>query len=170
LSRTRPRTIESAEPATVAHLKREALTMALYLAIVLLAVHLALGDETDKAEDLALIWGTSVGLGLAHLFAYDLTAIFAGRGRMTREDALGAWGIAAAAVFTAIAASVPYLLFDDPADASTGSALVLLGLITVTAYSSGRRAGANRSRAFVLTLVAVGVALVVVVIKHSLTH
>lgn len=46
---------------------RETLTMVLYLAIVLLSVHLARADDADKAEDLALIWGTAVGLGLAHL-------------------------------------------------------------------------------------------------------
>jgi hypothetical protein len=142
--------------------------MVLYLAIVLLSVHLARADDASKAEDLALIWGTAVGLGLAHLFAYDLTAVLA-EGRATSEDLLAGAGQIIAAVLTAFLASIPYLL-TDAADASSVSSLILLGLISMTAYLSARKAGANHPGALLFTVVIVAVAVVVVIIKYSLTH
>ena len=152
------------------HVMRESLTMVLYLAIVLLSVHLARADDADKAEDIALLWGTAIGLGLAHLFAYDLTAIFADRGRMTRVDVLGAVGIAFAVVGTALVASLPYVFIDEPEDASTASTVLLFGLICLTAFSSARRAGANKRWAAVFTVVAAVLAAVTVLIKYTLTH
>jgi len=142
--------------------------MVLYLAIVLLSVHLARADDASKAEDLALLWGTAVGLGLAHLFAYDLTAVVA-EGRLTRDDAFAGAGQIIAVVLTAFLASVPYF-FTDAADASSASSAILFGLISVTAYRSARKAGANHLGASLFTIAIAVVAVVVVIIKYSLTH
>ena len=62
---------------------REAAVMGLYVAIVLLAAVVALPDhggsgrvlEDDHPPLLEIIWGSAIGLALAHWFAFRLTAI-----------------------------------------------------------------------------------------------
>lgn len=144
--------------------------MSLYLAIVLLAVLVGFGGDDDWVDEVALIWGTAIGLGIAHLFAYRLTAVFAAGGRPVAEDYWAALGIAVAVVATATLATVPYLIWGDTADASTGSSVVLMGLIGLAGYRSVRHAGASTPRALLYTaMVLVGAAMVVLV-KFSLTH
>ena len=154
----------------IEQIEREALTMVMYLAIVILAVHLARGDDATASEDVALIWGTAVGLGLAHLFAYDLAAVFAQKSGITREELLSSLGMVAAVVATSVVAILPYLFIGDTDDAATMSSAALGGLIGLTAYSAARRVGANRSRALLMTFAAVGLAAAVVVVKFLLTH
>ena len=68
-------------------LRNEALTMALYVAICLLAALIALPEK--RAGDLpviGIIWGVSVGLALAHWFAFRVSARLIGAGRVRGHD------------------------------------------------------------------------------------
>jgi hypothetical protein len=72
---------ERNDPATVAGpaLVRESLTMGLYITISLLAVLSAKPDGGGSSDVLSLVWGTTLGLTLAHWLAFQLTArLFAG--------------------------------------------------------------------------------------------
>jgi len=67
----------------------EAITMGLYLSIVLLSLLVGFGGDAPRVEELRLLWGTSAGLVLAHYFALRLAGVFArAHPKLTREDAL----------------------------------------------------------------------------------
>lgn len=104
----------------VRELRREAATMALYVSVVLLAELAALPTE-HKPQGwgiVALVWGTTIGLALAHWFAFTVASSALAGGRLRREDLeVGAAGVAGALV-VALAATVPEVLLarDDSGD------------------------------------------------------
>jgi hypothetical protein len=54
------------------HLRKEAWTMALYVTICLLAALTALENVVAvPGQVFGLVWGTTIGLALAHLFAFQ---------------------------------------------------------------------------------------------------
>lgn len=94
---------------TRTHLVREALTMALYLSIVLGAV--LAGGEDNHSNHVRLLWGTGVGLGVAHTFAFRLAAGFTRpNSKTTRDDKLVVGSIVAAVALVCGIASIPFLL------------------------------------------------------------
>jgi hypothetical protein len=69
------------------HLRKEGWTMALYVAICLIAALTAL--ETARAvpgDILGLIWGTTVGLALARLFAFHIAGRLVHYGELPKAD------------------------------------------------------------------------------------
>lgn len=159
----------STEPAHE-HAVREATTMGLYLAIVLLAVLIGFGGDGTRDDELTVLWGTAIGLGIAHLFAVRLTAMFAAGGKPTAEDGWAALGIAVAVVVVTTIATIPYLINPETLAASTASSVLLLGVIGVTAFGSARRAEADRRASWAFTLLTVGIAVIVVAVKYALAH
>src|SRR5262245_31915897 len=110
---------------------REAVIMGLYLSIVLAAEFTGLSHEAH-GEDVVLgvIWGTTVGLALAHVFAFNVAArLFAG-GHLSAESRTAAWTQLAAAGVVALAVSVPFILFgfDTALDVAGFVVAALVGL------------------------------------------
>ena len=61
--------------------------MGLYVAICLLGALIALPThEQDDAEVIAIIWGVTVGLALAHWFAFRVSAALVSDGKVRRRD------------------------------------------------------------------------------------
>ena len=151
------------DPAIV----RESLTMGLYITISLLAVLSTKPPGGGTAAVLTLIWGTTLGLILAHWLAFRLTArLFAGS-TLPSHDRITMVGQAVAALGVACVASVPLLLH-----ASSGPALsrgVLAGLIGLFAFGAARRHGGSHGRATVYALIVVAIALAVAIGKYLLT-
>jgi hypothetical protein len=144
---------------------REAVTMALYVCIVLAAEFVAVADRApDEAWAIGAIWGTAIGVALAHVFAFNLAArLFAG-GRVSSETSRAAWAQLAAAAVVAAVLTLPFLFLPlGPALDSSG--YLLAALIGVTAYVASREAGAGRVRSLVDGLVALAVAMAVVSLK-----
>lgn len=152
------------------HAFREAATVGLYLAIVLLSVLVGFGGEGDQTEEVTVIWATAVGLGLAHLFAFRLTAVAAHRGTFVAEDLWAFLGIVVALVATAGLASLPYAIWGDTLDASTVSTVLLMGVIGFAGFASSRDAGASNLHSLVYTAAVLLGAAIVVGIKSSLAH
>ena len=149
----------------------EAITMGLYLSIVLLTVLVGLGGEGDQAEDLGLLWGTSIGLLLAHWFAVRLTRAFVrARPVPSRNEVRGGAAIAAAAVTATGLASLPYLLDISALTASTAAMIVLLLAIGTTGFASVLRGGGTFARALAFAVLVVAIAAVVVAVKYELAH
>lgn len=158
---------------------RECITMVLYVSIVLLATLAALpsGDsgaaavhDDDGVHGLALgglIWGTTVGLAMAHWFAFHMTALGFGRGKASREDLKGGVAQLAGAAFVALLATIPLLVFDDDLDvqASTFVPAVLIGLAGYLAY---RAAGRSRAQALARGAVVLTIGLAVASMKNIL--
>lgn len=145
--------------------------MGLYLAIVLLALLVGFGgDGSDWIDEVTLIWGTTIGLLVAHLFAYWLSAIMVEGSRPEAEDYWAALGIIGAAAAVGLLATVPYWIWRDSLDASTASSVLLMATIAVAGYWTARHAGAQRPRAALYTAIVLVGAAVAVMVKYTLTH
>jgi hypothetical protein len=143
--------------------------MALYVCIVLAAEFVAVADRAaDESWAIGAIWGTAVGVALAHVFAFNLAArLFAGR-LVSHEVTRAAWAQLGAAATVAAVLSLPFLLLPlGPALDTSG--YLLAGLIGVTAYVASREAGAGRVRSLVDGLVVLAIAVVVVSVKVGLS-
>lgn len=93
-------------------LRREGATMALYVSVVLLAELVALPPEhIPKGWGIvALIWGTTLGLAVAHWFAFTVASSALTDGHVQRQDLeVGAAGVVGA-VLVAVVATIPELL------------------------------------------------------------
>jgi hypothetical protein len=165
----RDETDERHDLATVSDpaIMRESLTMGLYITISLLAVLSTKPHGGGTVAVLTLIWGTTLGLILAHWLAFQLTArLFAGS-RLPSHDRITMVGQAVAALGVACLASVPVLLH-----ANAGHALsrgVLAGLIGLFAFGAARYHGGSGGRATAYALIVVAIALAVAVGKYLLT-
>jgi hypothetical protein len=149
---------------------REAVTMVLYVCIVLAAEFVA-GGDTVKSERFAVevIWGTVIGLALAHVFAFNLAARLLIGGRLSPEVRAAAWAQLAAAAALAVLVTIPFVLF-SLRPALRVDAFLVAGLIGVAAYAASRGSGSGRKRSLVDGLIALGVALVVVSVKVALSN
>jgi hypothetical protein len=146
---------------------RESLTMGLYITISLLAVLSTKPNGGTNAGVLALIWGTTLGLILAHWVAFQLTARLFSGGELPSHDRITMVGQAVAALGVASLASLPLLL-----PTSAGPALsrgVLAGLVGLFAFGTARRHGGSGGRATAYALVVVAIALTVAIAKYLLT-
>lgn len=144
---------------------REAVTMVLYVCIVLAAEFVAGGDDVQSERfALEVIWGTVIGLAVAHVFAFDLAAKLLIGGRLSPEVRAAAWAQLAAAVAIALVVTLPFVLFAlQPA--LRVDAFLVAGIIGVAAYAASRGSGAGRTRALVDGLIALAIAVAVVTIK-----
>ena len=118
-------------------LRKEAWVMALYVAVCLLAALTALAEDSSDGHVRALgvIWGTTIGLALAHAFAFRVSARLVAQGHIRRGDAatVGAQLVGAAAV--AVLATIPVLIWPASAEPSlaAGAAAAGEGLPTAAA-------------------------------------
>ena len=95
--------------------------MALYVAICLLAALIALPDkDAQHAHALQIIWGVTVGLALAHWFAFRVSARLVGSGSVRPHDAESAGAQLAGAAGVALLASIPVIVFPGPLRPSSG--------------------------------------------------
>ena len=87
---------------------REATIMALYLCLVLGAEFIAVDDRVHRVPSaIELIWSTTLGLAVAHLFTFGLVShIFSGR-HLGREAAIAMVWQLLAAIVIATASSIP---------------------------------------------------------------
>ena len=148
---------------------REAVTMALYVGVVLAAEFVAVEEHAvDEPSTVAVIWGTALGVALAHVFAFNLAArLFAG-GRIARETRTAVWAQLASAAAVAFVVTVPFF-FLALGPALEVSGFLLAGLIGITAFVASREAGAGRIRSLVDGLVALAVATAIVSVKVGFT-
>jgi hypothetical protein len=135
-------------------LLREAAIMVLYVAVVEIATLAALPESnlhhgrvtgTVGGALLAVVWGTAIGLALAHWFAFQVAArAFRGE-RHTNLDTHIALAQLGGAVLVAALSSLPALVFSDlTARQTTGD--VPAALVGVVGYLLARRAGSSRFR------------------------
>jgi hypothetical protein len=145
--------------------------MVLYVSIVLMgAIATVPADDLDEDVHVAaVIWGSALGLALAHWFAFNASAhLFRGEG-IAREDlAEGLWEVVAA-VAVAVAATVPLLVLDDTTGAAV-SLIALAAVVTTVAYVASRHGGVSRPRALLRGAVTMVLAVVVAVVKIWLGH
>ncbi len=146
--------------------------MALYISIALLGALVALPDD-DRAMApgphgwalIGLIWGTTVGLALAHWFAFVVAARGMSGGRRTADVELGLAQIAGAAC-VALLATLPILVTSDRSDQEAATLMPTL-VIGLTGYAVARLAGRARVWSAVtgVALALAGIAVAIVKIE-----
>ncbi|HUV17217.1 MAG TPA: hypothetical protein VMW33_01935 [Ilumatobacteraceae bacterium] len=160
----RPPDAPSASSEAV-ELRKEAWVMALYVAVCLLA---ALAAVAEKASDghvraIGIVWGTTIGLALAHAFAFRVSARIVAQGRIRRSDANVVLAQLVGAAGVAVLATIPILLWPATAEFDVVRAVLAL-FISLVGFEVARSSGAGRTRSLLygatLLLAAVSIAVV----------
>jgi len=141
--------------------------MALYVTICVLAALLALPEDEPQGRTLQIIWGVTIGLALAHWFAFRLSARLVGAGHIRAQDVASGGAQLVGAVAVAGLASIPVLLFPKSAELEVAE-FVLGGFLGVVGYAVGRSAGATRTRAVLYAASVLVVALAIAAVKNAL--
>jgi hypothetical protein len=149
---------------------REAVTMALYLSLSLLAVVLALPEGGDPADRTVVrtVLLTSVGLLLAHQVAFRMSSRLVAHGRLDESATtlLGAQ-LAGGAIIT-ILAVVPLIVGGSAAlPVSVG---LLVVFVAVVGYLTARSGQVSRARALLYVAGVVIVVLAVLAVKGLVAH
>lgn len=151
------------------HLTHEAFTMALYVAICLLAALSVVGsDSLDRGQIFELVWGTTVGLAVVHYFSFTVA------GRMVTTDELAERaGVVAAAQLAgaaSVAGVVTLALLVTPTQRELSVAkFVVAAMIGLMGYLVARPSAATRWRAVLFGLVVLVSAVAVAALKIRLS-
>ena len=155
---------------------REAATMVLYVSVVEIAEFAALpeghfvhGRVTGPVggQLLAIVWGTAVGLALAHWFAFRVAAPgFRGDSPTSHDVRIGLVQLGGAALVAAVS-SLPVLLFSDVrAQETIGDVPAII--IGVIGYLVARATGKARLPSVFYGLTALALGIVVALVKSAL--
>lgn len=149
---------------------REAVTMALYVAVSVYAVLVAVAERADhgNVRALSIVWGTAMGLALAHLFAFRVSAELVAKGSLTRQDVRVSLAQFAGAFVVAAIVTVPVVVFPTTAQFDVAR-LLLAGTIATAGYATARRHGATAARSWAHALIVLVVAVAVAVSKNVLS-
>ena len=164
------------------HRRREAITMALYVSITLLAaltvsdsphgsdfLDVLILDHGSDLDALTIVWGTTVGLAIAHWFAFglaeELVHASTDRRAVTRDlrtEITGAFAVAAVATLAVI-------VFPDDFElpAARFATAACIGII---AFVQIRTSGGRWPRAIGVALVALVLAAAVATAKRTIGH
>jgi hypothetical protein len=149
-------------------LRKEALTMALYVAICLMASLIVIPESAvGQTQVVGIIWGVTLGLALAHWFAFRVSARMVGAGTVRSSDVelifaqlFGAGGVA-------LLVSFGVLLLPDSVELQ-GAEYPLAALISLIGFGVARGAGATLLRAVVYALFVLAAAVTIAVLKNLL--
>ena len=149
------------------HLRKEGWTMALYVSICLIAALTALETVTAvPGHILGLVWGTTVGLALAHVFAFRIAGRLVHQG-LPKADRIVSLIQMASAAAVAVIVSVPVLLAPTVTELNWAR-YTCAGIIGVVGYLVARGASRGRMRAVLFGLGVLVVAFAVAALKHAL--
>jgi hypothetical protein len=158
------------EGSEAVELRKEAWVMALYVAVCLLAALAAVAEEASDGHvrALGIVWGTTIGLALAHAFAFRVSARIVAQGRIRRSDANVVLAQLAGAAGVAVLATIPILLW--PATAELDVVRWTLALfISVVGFEVARSSGAGRARSVFYGTTLLVAAVTIAVVKNILS-
>lgn len=142
--------------------------MALYVAICLLgALTVAADRHLADAGVFAIIWGTTIGLAIAHWFAFRLSARLVGDGSIGRHEVEVSVAQLAGAASVGALASVPVVLFGDSAELNAVR-LTVACFIAVVGLLVARTSGASPLRATIYGIGTLVAALTIALVKNAL--
>jgi len=134
-----------------AELLKEAFTMALYVSICLLAALTAVSHPDEEVGAFLIVWGTTLGLAIAHWFAFRVSARLIGAGTIRRHDADISAAQFGGAVAVALLATIPMLLLPNAVEFNVVR-LTLAGFIGVVGFAVARVGGASWLRSSIYGL------------------
>lgn len=157
-------------------LQREFAVMILYVSIVLLATLAALpayygdaaGGGGDEPPLVVIVWSTSIGLALAHWFAFVVGAAGFRGGQLHRHEWELATAHVAGAVLVALATTIPIVATDEISDVRS-AAFAPAVFIGVAGYRVARSAGRSAVASVVAGVIGLMLGLAVAGVKAFLT-
>ena len=149
-------------------LRKEAFTMALYVSICLLAGLLALPERAaEHTSMLGVVWGITLGLAIAHWFAFRVSARLVGAGAVRQADVESAGAQLLGAAVVAVLASLGVLLLPTSVELEFVEFL-LAGFIALVGFAVARGGGASRFKAVVYATTVLVAALLIALLKNVL--
>jgi hypothetical protein len=152
------------------HLRKEASTMALYVAVCLLAALTAAAENAahGHVRVIGLVWGVPMGLAIAHLFAFRVSARLVAHGTVEAGDveAAGAQLLGAAAV--ALLATVPVFLLPSTSELDAVR-LILAFSIALMGFLVAKESGAKTIRSVLYGVTTLIIATAIAVLKNVLS-
>jgi hypothetical protein len=143
---------------------RPATTMMLYVSIVLLAEVAAFPDDLRRLETLAIVWGTTIGLALAHWFAFEFSAV-----RLHRSERGEVWSELGGAALVALITTVPIIVF-PPAVHRQVVPFVIAVVIGFVSYAVERTNGRSRRRSLAFAGIVLLAGLAVAGVKDLISY
>ncbi len=140
--------------------------MALYVCVVLLAALEAVGKDGPTGQSLELVWGTTVGLAVAHVFAFAWASRLLDHGT-ARFRRAGAIAHLTGAVSIAVPVSIVILALPHSTQRD-GARIAAAGLIGIVSYGETRWSGASRPRALGVAVLALAAGITAALIKNSI--
>jgi hypothetical protein len=160
--------MEALPDLSVRNRAREVVTVAFYVSVTLAAELAAASSDDPKTILVGALWGTAVGLALAHWYAQTITAAIA-RGGFHKSDAAEGLREIGAAVGVAFILSLPFLVFATPTALILSRWGVVIGT-SVIALALARSAGAGWTRALVEAAIVFVIGVGVIETKAALSH
>lgn len=160
----------SADPSHDVEVIKEASVMALYVAVCLLAALTAVAESADDSHvrAFAVIWGTTIGLALAHAFAFTLSARLVAHGRLPHRDVVLVTSQVAGAGLVAVVASLPVLLFPPTSELDVARWALAL-FICLVAFAVARQGGAGGRRALGYAAAVLLIAVIIATVKNTIS-
>lgn len=151
------------------HIRREGLTMLLYVCITLLGALAVTDRSSGRGRVLGIVWGTTVGLAAVHWVTFTLAARLAdptareeGNRQLLFAQLSGAAVVAAVATIAVVLLPVEHEL--------QGTRYAVAGLVAAAAFGHARQHGSGRARAAVIAAVALMLAVLAAGLEHALSH
>jgi len=150
---------------------REAVTMALYLSLSLLAVILATSPQAgeSRSELAVTLLLTTLGLLIAHILAFAVSSRLVSQGQLDAESRRSIGAQAGAGLVVAVVVTLPIVLL-SPDISLKVTEFLLLGFVCAVAFMAARQAGVSKGRALLYSGVVVVLAVVVLVVKSLVGH
>jgi len=143
--------------------------MTLYVSVVLLAELVALPEGIVGWELVAIVWGTTIGLLIAHAFAFQVATHGMSGGWLRGEERIAVLLELAGVASVAAIASAPVVLFGDSIQ-HTGVSFAVCVTIGAVAYFVERLNNRSRTSSLAFSSLALFVAVLVAAVKAVLTH
>jgi hypothetical protein len=159
--------LAAADHGDVTHdveVRREAFTMGLYVSITLLGAL-----TVTSITVLHIVWGTTVGLALAHWFAFSLATRLVDPGADDEHVKRHLAAQITAALAVAVVCTVPVLVLPENWERS-GARAAAAACIGAVTYGQVRAFGGTKARAIGAGAVALLAGLLVAGVKHALSH
>jgi hypothetical protein len=116
----------------------------------------------------AIVWATTLGVTIAHWFAFRLAAVGFSAGRLSDRDLAIGKSEVAGAVFVAALSSLPVLVFSDETEQRLVPFVPAL-IVGAVGYVLARTCGRSRLASLVLAGIALVVRLGVASVKYRLS-
>lgn len=144
------------------------MTVAFYVSVTLAAELAVASSDDPKTVLVGALWGTAVGLALAHWYAQTITAAIA-RGAFRKTDAAEGLREIGAAAGVAFILSLPFVVFGTPTALVLSRWGVVVGT-SVIALALARNAGAEWPRALAEAAIVFVIGVAVIETKAALSH